>query len=126
MFSLVAITVDVVRKIVKGDELDFTDSATASQGKDSKKKETPKKGEPKVEDAVVTEGWLEASGFFELRSRLALNIQRTDGPVCSFLGFFRLFVGHFFLFSFISFLLFSSVSLAGLWSFDLGLLQGSD
>lgn len=68
-----AITVDMVRKIVKGDELDFVDA----QAKQDKK--GTKKGE-RSEDAVVAEGWLEALGFFELRSRLALNIQRSDGP----------------------------------------------
>lgn len=64
----------MVRKIVKGDELDFVDA----QAKQDKK--GTKKGE-RSEDAVVAEGWLEALGFFELRSRLALNIQRSDGPV---------------------------------------------
>lgn len=74
-FSLVAVTVDVVRKIVKGDELDFVDA----QAKPDKK--GAKKPEARSEDAVVAEGWLEALGYFELRSRLVLNIQRTDGPV---------------------------------------------
>jgi hypothetical protein len=70
--------VDVVRKIVKGDDLDFAESQSKPDKKAAAKKADARAGD----DALVTEGWLEALAYFELRSRLSLNIQRTDGPVC--------------------------------------------
>lgn len=69
-----SITLDIVRKIVKGEQ-DII--STDASSKDKKHKEA-KKGHDVIDEILIVDGWLESCAFFEFRSRLASALSRND------------------------------------------------